>query len=125
MKESAYYPFFRLLSKLILPLDALSDCIVKVMKPLNDIPEISTAQFVIYHPHYKEKLGMIESIYNPFLLRLSPKLILPLHTSLNYIFKFATYHPYYKKKLGITDSRYDADLFYKSDNLAAFFLACD
>ncbi len=40
---------------------ASSDPIVKVTKPLHDVPEASTTLFAIYHPYYKEKLGITES----------------------------------------------------------------
>lgn len=45
-------PLFKQLSLL----GNLSDSIVKVIKPLYDIPEASRSRFTIYQPHYKEKI---------------------------------------------------------------------
>ena len=40
---------------------------VKVLKPLYDISEAGNHWFTTYHTHYKDKLGIIKSIYNPYL----------------------------------------------------------
>lgn len=57
--------------ELILLLSALSNCVVKVMKPLYDILKAGNHWFATYHIHYKDKLGMIKSTYNPCLLYIS------------------------------------------------------
>lgn len=49
------------------------DCIVKVMKPIHDVPEASTISFAVYHPHDKE-LRMINAAYDPYLRYSSDKL---------------------------------------------------
>ncbi len=54
--------------KLILLLGALSDCVIKVMKPLYGVPEADNHWFATYHTHYKKKLGMEKSTYNPYFL---------------------------------------------------------
>lgn len=51
-------PSYKLISLLVVS----SDFIIKVIKRLHNVPEISIMLFAIYHPHYKEKLGIIESI---------------------------------------------------------------
>ncbi len=56
--------YILLLPKLILLLSASSDYIVKVMKSLYDIPEVGNHWFATYYTHYKENLGIEESIYN-------------------------------------------------------------
>ena len=55
-------------SEPILLLGALSNCIVKVIKPLYGIPKLGKHKFTTHHPYYKEKLGMTEYAYNPYLL---------------------------------------------------------
>ena len=89
-------------------------------------------KFATYHPNYKEKLRIIEFMYNPFLFRSLPKLILPLYASSDYIVKiiklprcipkagkhlFAVHHPHYKKELWRTSVAYDPCLHYSSDKL--------
>ena len=54
--------------ELISLLDPSSDCIVKVMKPLYDVPEAGNHWFATYHTHHKNKLEMKESKYDPCLL---------------------------------------------------------
>lgn len=71
----------RLLSKFILPQSTLFDSIVKVIGLLNDKLEVDNHQFTIYHPHYKEKPEMIESIHDLFFLRPLPKLLSPSDVS--------------------------------------------
>lgn len=71
-------------------------------------------KFTAYHLHYKEKLEMIESVYNLSPLWLPLKLSLLVDASSDYIFKlmkpsysvqkvgkhwFATYYPHYQNKL--------------------------
>ena len=51
--------------ELISLLGASSDCILKVIKPLYGVPEAGNHWFAIYYTHYKEKLGIIESTYDP------------------------------------------------------------
>ena len=59
-----------LLFELISLLNAKSDCIIKVMKLFYGVLEARNYWFATYHTHYKEKLGMTESTYNPsFLFR--------------------------------------------------------
>ncbi len=55
-------------TELISLLNAKLDYIVKVIKPFYNILEAGNHWFVTYHMHYKEKLGMTESIYDPCLL---------------------------------------------------------
>ena len=50
--------------KLILLFGNSFDCSVKVIKFLYDVSKISNHWFVTYHTYYKDKLGIIESIYN-------------------------------------------------------------
>ena len=38
------------------------------MKPLYGVPEAGNHWFATYHTHHKEKLGMIESTYDPYFL---------------------------------------------------------
>ena len=118
MTESTHKPFLvRPPPKLLSLPGATSDCVVK---------------FATYHPHYKEKLRIIESTYNPFLLRSPPKLISPLRASSDYIVKimklprcvpkagkhlFAVHHPHYKEELRRTSAAYDPCLHYSSDKL--------
>ena len=54
--------------ELILLLGASSDCVLKVIKSLYGAPEAGNYWFATYHTHYKEKLKIIESTYNPYLL---------------------------------------------------------
>jgi hypothetical protein len=42
--------------------------IIVVLKPLYRIPKAGTYWWAIYYKHYKEKLFMIISIYNPCFL---------------------------------------------------------
>ena len=63
----------------ILLLGTLSNGIVKVIKPLHDVPEASTTSYAIYHPHYKEKSGMTKSAYKPSLFRPPPRLTESAH----------------------------------------------
>lgn len=65
---------------------------------------------------------MTEPIYNLFLFRLLPKLILLFGISPA---KFITYHLYYMEKLRIIESIYDLDIFHKSNYLAIFLSASD
>ena len=37
------------------------------MKPLYGVPKAGNHWFTTYHTHFKEKLGMRESIYDPYL----------------------------------------------------------
>ena len=76
-----------------------SNYIVKVIKLLHDVPKASINRFIVYHLHYKEKPGMIESTYDLFLFRPPPKLLSLFDASSDYIIKFATYHPHYKEKI--------------------------
>ena len=88
-----------------------SHSIVKVINSLPDLPEAITTWFAIYHPQYKEKLGITESAHDPFLLRLLPKPISLLGVSSDCAVKaFAIYHPHYKEKLGMTESVHDSFL---------------
>lgn len=65
----------------------------------NNVPKASRIWFSTHHLHYQEKLGMIESINNHFLLQLPPKLLLR-STSSDYVVKvITTHHPHYKDKL--------------------------
>ena len=90
-------------------------------KLLYSIPKAGNHCFASYHPHYKEKLGMIEFTYNPFLLRPPPKLVSLPGVSSDCIVKvIAIYHPYYKEKLGITDSTRELVI-----NSVNFAFACD
>lgn len=70
------------------------------MKLLHDIPEASNLLFTIYHLDYKEKLGIIKSIYNLFLFWLPPKVLLLVDVLFYYTVKIiATYHLNYKDRL--------------------------
>ena len=69
--------YIRPLFELILQLSASFDSIVKVMRPIYSEPEVDNYWFAIYHPHYKEKLGITESVHDPFLLWVPPKLLSP------------------------------------------------
>ena len=98
--------------KKILLLDTLFDCLVKALKLLHDVLEASTNRFAAYHPHYKEKLEIVEAVYNLFLWSLSKlislfgisshciiEVITPLHDVLDEgKHWFAIYHPHYKDK---------------------------
>ncbi len=86
--------------KLVLLLSLSFVFIVKVMKPLHDVPEASIIWFAIYHSHYKEKLETTKSIYNPSLLQFLLKLISLLSVLFDYVVKFATHHPHYKDIVG-------------------------
>lgn len=44
------------------------DSIVKVIKLLYDLPEISANYFAIYHPYYKKQQEIIESAHKSFFL---------------------------------------------------------
>lgn len=44
-------------------------CILKIVKPLYDIPEAENHWFKAYHKHHLEKLHMKLSTHNPYLLR--------------------------------------------------------
>lgn len=57
---------------------------------------MSNYLFATYYPHYIEKLGTIESTYNPSLFCSLFKLILLLGVLSNCIVKFAIHHPHYK-----------------------------
>lgn len=50
----------------ILGLD--DDSVLKVVKPLYGVPEAGNHWYKTYHDHHTEKLGMIESTYDPCLL---------------------------------------------------------
>ena len=85
---------------------ASSYSIVKVIKSLLDFSEASTTWFAIYHPHYKEKLGITESAHEPFLLWQLPKPISLLGVSSDCVVKaFAIYHPHYKEKIVSNSTR--------------------
>ena len=60
--------YIRPLSELILLLSDSFDSIVKVMRLLYNKREADNHRFAIYHPHYKEKPGMIESAHNYYLV---------------------------------------------------------
>ena len=96
MTESAYKPSLLRPPPQLSPPAASFNYIVKVMKPLYDVPEASTTSFATYHPHYKEKPGMTESAHDPFLHWPSPKLLSLPDALSDSIVKFATYHPHYK-----------------------------
>lgn len=86
--------------KPILLLGGLSDSIVKVIKPLHDMSEISTNYFAAYYLHYKEKPEITQLIYNPFLIWPPLELVLLPSISSDCVIQFiAIYHPYYKDKL--------------------------
>lgn len=93
----------------ILLLDNSSDCIVKVIKLLRDVPEACTNRFAAYHPHYKEKLEitLTEFAHNLFLFQLSLKPLSLTVISSNSIVKFTTYHPHYKEIPGMTKCAYN------------------
>jgi len=46
----------------------LLNTIMVVLKPLYGIPEAGTYWWAIYYKHYKEKLSIITSTYNPYFL---------------------------------------------------------
>ena len=83
--------------KQILLLGILLDYIVKVIKLLYDVPEVSVNCFAAYHLYYKKNI--IDSAYDPFLFRLLPKLLLLPDVLSDYAVKFATYHPHYKETI--------------------------
>ena len=56
------------LLELISLLGGSSDYIAKVMKPLYSVPEVGNHWFATYHKHYKDKLGIKDSTYDPYLL---------------------------------------------------------
>lgn len=56
-------------------------------------------EFVTYHPHYKKKLEIIVSKYNPFFFWQSLNLILLLYISYDYIIKIMKL-AYYELKVG-------------------------
>lgn len=56
--------YIQLLLKLISVLGASFDHVIKDMKPLYGILKAGNYWFATYHIHYKEKLGIKESIYN-------------------------------------------------------------
>ena len=91
--------YIRLPPEQISLLDILSDYIVKVIKLLHNVSEASINRFAIYYLYYKEKSGMIESVYNPFLFWSLPKLLSLPNASFNCVVKFAIYHPHYKEKI--------------------------
>ena len=67
--------------ELISLLDASSDWIIKVLKLLYGVPEAGNHWFATYHTHYKEKLGMTESTYDPCLFyRFGPLRIVEMQT---------------------------------------------
>lgn len=68
-------------------------------------------KFSIYHPHYKEKRGITESAYNPFLLQPPCKRIFLLGASSDCIVKFTADYPYYKEIPGMTESAHNPFLF--------------
>lgn len=85
--------------KPILLLGGSSNSIIKVIKPLHDMPKISTNRFTTYYPHYKEKPEIIEAIYNLFPFRPPPKLVsLPGVLFDCFVKVIAIYHPHYKDK---------------------------
>ena len=55
-------------SELVTLLGATSDCILKVVKPLYGVPEAGNHWFATYHGHHVNRLGMVQSIYDPCLL---------------------------------------------------------
>ena len=54
--------YIRLSSKQILQLGTLLDCIVKVIKPLYNMPEANINCTATYHPYNKEKTKITEFI---------------------------------------------------------------
>lgn len=57
LKITFFYVSIRKLSyKLILPLDNFYNSIIKIMKLLLNIPEISINRFIFYHSYYKKKI---------------------------------------------------------------------
>ncbi len=54
----------RLLLEVISQLSALFKSIVRAIRPIYCEPKADNYRFTIYHPHYKEKHGMTESLYN-------------------------------------------------------------
>ena len=77
------------------------------------MPEASNLSFTRYHPHYKEKLAIIQSTYNHFQTLLLPpcKLLSVPGASSNCIFKCTAYHPHYKAKREMIESAYKPSLF--------------
>ena len=107
--------------KQISRLGTSSDCMIKVIKLLHDVPELNINRFAAYHPHYKEKSKITEFTYNPFLLQPPPKLVSLPGVSSDCIVKvIAIYHPHYKEKLEITDSTKEL-----VTNSVNFAFACD
>ena len=51
----------------------LLNTIIVVLKPLYGIPKAGTYQQAIYYKHYKEKLSIIISTYNPCFLIITKK----------------------------------------------------
>ena len=54
-------------SELVTLLGATSDCILKVVKPLYGVPEAGNHWFATYHGHHVNRLGMVQSTYDPCL----------------------------------------------------------
>lgn len=84
--------------------------------------ETSNYRFSNHHPHYKEKLGITESVYKLSLFWLPPQLLLPSISLSNYIVKVmkplyimpeasincsVIYHSYYTEKVWMTKVNYD------------------
>ncbi len=83
------------------------------MKPIYNIPEVSTTLYAIYHLHYKEKSEMTKFVYKSSLFQPPLQLLSPPITSSNYIIqiikplydmsevniiRFVIYHLYNKNK---------------------------
>ena len=124
--------YIRLPPEQISRLSILSDCIVKVIKPLHNVPEANINHAAAYHPHYKEKSKISEFTYNLFLLRPPPKLVSLPNVSSKCVVKFVTCHPHYKDKFVGNSTRTfvcAANCLYFlcgwSNLSAAFFLAHD
>lgn len=94
---------------------------MKVIKLLHDMSRASTNWFTTHHLQYKEDFKMTKSIYNPFFLQQSCKLIFLLGVLSGHIFKFATYHLYYKEKLEMIKSIYNLFLLRQSSKLILLF----
>lgn len=98
------------------------DCIVKIIKPLHDMPKAKFAynlffsrlslkqlsetiissdcvsKFAIYYPNYKKIPKITEYVYNFFLFRPPPQLSLSPDKLPDYIGRLAIYHSHYKDK---------------------------
>jgi len=51
----------------------LLNTIIVILKPLYRIPKARTYWWAIYYKHYKEKLSIIISTYNPYFLIITKK----------------------------------------------------